>query len=401
MRRDESNCGVEDKGCAHATDFLKEDFLAPALASWIFEDTPSSFLPDLGQADRAVALEQSFEQASNDLLTRPFLNLVSYSDAAIANGGPAPPWRPILLLNATHEETGNRLITGHVRIDRNVFLDSLDALHVLGNDVRASTAAHNSARFSYVSPAGDLGNGNGSVIDGGYFENYGALSALELARAAKAALKDEKPGVKLVFLLISSDPSLEPKRTLVRIKEPKSADKCLVSVAVREERSSRHGAPNYLSVDPDQFENAWFNEFLAPVQGVTKVREAHGNRAAAELAVEICSEFPDAPKAADGASSSAQSPQTQVAATLDQGKDFSLDDSEFVKAKADNPYFAHLAMCTEKPGEPPTLKAPLGWVLSKATQDHFPELLKECGNDVQLTELETALGRPEQHEAAR
>ncbi len=68
-----------------------------------------------------------------------------------------------------------------------MFLDSLDALHVLGKDVRASTAAHNSARFSYVSPAGDLGNGNGSVIDGGYFENYGALSALELARAAKAA----------------------------------------------------------------------------------------------------------------------------------------------------------------------------------------------------------------------
>ena len=51
----------------------------------------------------------------------------------------------------------------------------------------ASTAAHNSARFTYVSPAGKLvssrkGQNRGYVIDGGYFENYGALTALELAR---------------------------------------------------------------------------------------------------------------------------------------------------------------------------------------------------------------------------
>jgi hypothetical protein len=401
-KRDESHCKAGDVGCPLATGYLTEDFLAPALASWIFEDTPSSLLPDFGQGDRGVALERSFEHASGDVLTRPFLSFFRLKKEAAPNDEDASWWRPILLLNATHEETGNRVITGHVRIDRNVFLDSLDALHVLGKDVRASTAAHNSARFTYVSPAGDLGNGNGSVIDGGYFENYGALSALELARAAKATLKDEKPGVKLVFLLISSDPSLDAKRTLVRINEPKGGERCLVSVAEREDASSSDGAPNYLSVDPNQFENAWLNEFIAPLQGVTKVRESHGNRAAAELAVEICAEFPEAPKAAAGAPSLSQSPQTQSAATLEAGKDVGLDDSEPVRAKPDKPYFAHLAMCTEKPGEPPTLKAPLGWVLSKATQDHFAELLRECGNDVQLHELEIALGKQEpQQDAAR
>ena len=69
--------------------FLTEDFLAPALASWIFEDTPSSFLPDFGQGDRA-ALERSFERASDGMLARPFLNLFSYKEAAITNGGPTP-----------------------------------------------------------------------------------------------------------------------------------------------------------------------------------------------------------------------------------------------------------------------------------------------------------------------
>jgi hypothetical protein len=187
-----------------------------------------------------------------------------------------------------------------------VFIDSLDALHVLHKDVRASTAAHNSARFTYISPAGDLGDKHGSVIDGGYFENYGALSALELARAARWELRDEKPGVKLVILMISSDPGLKRAHELVRIKEAKDHGQCLVSVAERESApSGAAGAsqkpdesPNYLSLDKEEVQNAWINEFLAPFQGIKNVREAHGNRAAAELAVQICAEYPEPPKPA-------------------------------------------------------------------------------------------------------
>ena len=211
IKRDENHCMAGkpgDAACPVATDFLKEDFLAPAVASLVFMDAPSSFLPDLGQGDRGSALEKSFEHASNGLLARPFLSFFHLAKGSVASEG-QESWRPILLLNATHEESGNRIITGHVLIERNVFIDSLDALHELGKDVRASTAAHNSARFTYVSPAGNLGYKKGSVIDGGYFENYGALSALEVARAARVALKNEQPGVKLVVLMISSDPSLK------------------------------------------------------------------------------------------------------------------------------------------------------------------------------------------------
>ena len=221
---DETGCG---KTCVPATKFLTEDFLAPTLASGIFKDLPASFLPDLGQDDRGAALEQGFEHASGGRLARPFLSLFPYG------GEPSQtPWRPILLLNGTHEESGKRIIASHVLVERNVFIDALDGLHVLGGDVRASTAAHNSARFSYISPAGNLGRRkdpatnskgwptdwtslkaawnnwlaewNGSVIDGGYFENYGALSALELANHAKAALDGEKAQVKLVKFARSS-----------------------------------------------------------------------------------------------------------------------------------------------------------------------------------------------------
>ena len=141
-RRDENQCKAskdndradqkEDEACPRATDFLKRDFLAPALASLIFQDAPSSFLPDFGQGDRGAAIEKGFEHASNDLLARPFLSFFRRAKPeASPDEEQAPWWRPILLLNATHEETGNRIITSHVKIERNVFVDSLDALNVL------------------------------------------------------------------------------------------------------------------------------------------------------------------------------------------------------------------------------------------------------------------------------
>ncbi len=421
--RDDSQpkCKVGDTKCPLATTFLTADFLAPALASLVFVDTPSSFLPDFGQVDRGTALERSFENASGGLLSRPFLSLFRYKKDPAAEG--QAPWRPILLLNATHEQTGKRIITGHVLIERNVFIDSLDALHVLSKDVRASTAAHNSARFTYISPAGDLGDKHGSVIDGGYFENYGALSALELARAARWELRNEKPGVKLVILMISSDPTLKQAHELVRIKEAKDHGPCLVSVAEREGAPSGiagasqkpDNAPNYLSLDTEEVENAWINEFLAPFQGVTNVREAHGNRAAAELAVQICAEYPEPPKpapqsvaaplsagsqspAASRSPPASQSPQTQTAAALDNAKNESVIQSTPVQASQENPYFAHLAMCTE--GDPPPVQPPLGWVLSNATRNAFSELLNQCGNDRELSQLEIALGKQPEKQTA-
>ena len=382
-----------------ATDFLADDFLAPALASWIFIDTPSNILPDLGQGDRGVALEQSFEFASKGMLKRPFLSF--FPDAAAS----AKRWRPILLLNATHEETGKRIIAGHVKIERDVFVDSLDELRVLGKDVLASTAAHNSARFTYVSPAGNLGDGNGSVIDGGYFENYGALSALELARAARKALENKSPAVKLVILMISSDPGLDETRTLVRVKEAQKGGKCLLSIAERETPPPQLGnsspdpqttgdQANYLSLDRVQVENAYINELAAPVQGLLHVREAHGTRAAAELAAEICAEFDEISKPSGAESPANSSPQAQIATALANSKETVVGQSDPATATLQKPYFAHMAMCKAQEKEKPApVQAALGWVLSRATRDAFTSLLEACGNKQELEQLEVALGK--------
>ena len=78
------------------------------------------------------------------------------------------------------------------------------------DDVRLSTAAHNSARFPIVSPPGSIRNREhhivDRIVDGGYMENYGALGALELAQAIRAVESKLAPFV----LVVSNDPDENP-----------------------------------------------------------------------------------------------------------------------------------------------------------------------------------------------
>ena len=405
--REKEGCKADPSdtdSCPEATNYLKRDFLAPALASWIFVDGPSNLLPNFGQIDRGTAIERSFEEASKNWLARPFLSFFRKNAE--------PSWRPILLLNATHEETGQRAITAHVKVERDVFLNGLDALHLLGGDVRASTAAHNSARFFYLSPAGNLGNDNGSVIDGGYFENYGALSALELSRAAKdtldkRTLASKERGIKRIILLISSDPDLDPNRARVRIRGATATKECVPSVAEREPpdadatgTSADGDLANFQSVLrttgfggflDGATRNGYLNELFAPVIGIQSVREAHGARAAAELATDICAEW------LPGDASAEETVRTSGAASvLDRAKQAAVSsDPGPAPVLPNHSYFAHMAMCkTHKPGESPPVIAPLGWVLSQATRDAFKELLHHCDNDKERKNLESALGKP-------
>ena len=78
------------------------------------------------------------------------------------------------------------------------------------DDVRLSTAAHNSARFPLISPPGSIRNRGhhivDRIVDGGYMENYGALGALELAQAIRAV----EPRLAPFVLIVSNDPDENP-----------------------------------------------------------------------------------------------------------------------------------------------------------------------------------------------
>jgi hypothetical protein len=357
------------------TNYLTVDFLAPGIASMAFIDGPSNLLPDLGQIDRGKALELGFEHASRTasdkegLASHKFLSFFP----AIDDASKPHAWRPALLFNATHQETGRRMITSHVKIERDVFFDSYDALQVLESDVRLSTAAHNSARFTYISPAGNLRSATepkrnkGYVIDGGYFENYGAETALELANKAINAID---PGhenkVKLVVLQISSDPALKENRTRVRVKSEADGT-CSVS-------TFGAGDDNYLDLTSNEGEEgyvlSYLNELTAPLVGIMSVREAHGTIATDELAASIC----------PGGRKIDRTPQARKDPTVSIGTAPNV-------AKNAPLHFSHMAMCAG-------LDPPLGWVLSEQTRSKFDKILKDCGNREELTELKMALGLP-------
>jgi hypothetical protein len=387
------------------TKYLREDFLAPGLASMIFIDGPANVLPDFGQIDRGQALELGFEHASrtdgdkDGLVSHKFLSFFPAIDTA----GKPDSWRPALLFNATHQETGRRILTSHIKIERDVFLDSYDALQVLGSDVRLSTAAHNSARFTYVSPAGNLfitKHNRGYIIDGGYFENYGAQSTLELARKAIDAIDPKHENkVKLVVLQISSDPSLKKDRTLVRVRRDDGA--CVVSssdptTSIRLEadgsQSGSKDQANYLVlIDPangkknegEGFVLSSYNELSAPLLGIMSVRKAHGTIAAAELAGSIC----QGKRKVEVALENPMERKTVVDMADNAGTGANMGN--------DAPHFSHLAMCEASwiEGEV-AVNPPLGWVLSDRTRSSFEHILKDCGNEHELAALKEALGLP-------
>ncbi len=195
-----------------ADDILGQDFLSPALASMLYPDFVQRFLPfPVPHFDRGRALELGWEKGwrdtmSNNRFAASFVDLWSQSPRE---------WMPALFLNGTSVEIGNRIITTNLRVT-DAFLDAEDAADKLSQyglpatkaacNIPLSTAADMSARFTYVGPAGCFPNGS-HVVDGGYFENSGATTALEIVMRIKDVCRVEKiTNVDVKVIMISNDP---------------------------------------------------------------------------------------------------------------------------------------------------------------------------------------------------
>jgi hypothetical protein len=107
------------------------------------------------------------------------------------------------------------------------------------DDVPLSTAATNSARFPVISPPGAVRNTKDNIIDrivdGGYIENYGAITAMELAVAVNAVQRELAPFV----LIISNDPDENP--IINQIDVPDAVLLTDVSIPIQAIASARSG----------------------------------------------------------------------------------------------------------------------------------------------------------------
>jgi hypothetical protein len=237
-----------------AQEILGEDFLAPVSAALLYPDLAQRFIPVPVRAlDRATALEQSWERAwrehtGSDRFAEPF-------DALWADKS---RWTPALFLNATWVETGKRLIASNLRVSpagEVVFADGEDAQAFFApRSLALSTAAHMSARFTYVSPAGTLekeGAVRGRVVDGGYFENSGATTTLEILKLLPSMKEDDPRWAKVepYVIHISNEP--------VNPGAPPD---------------SLESARNRRAVRP----HPWLNESLSPLWAMLNARDARG-----------------------------------------------------------------------------------------------------------------------------
>jgi hypothetical protein len=243
------------------------DYLTPAFVGLGFRDNFAPGFGDFTTLtdDRAALIERAFEYHFDDTLEaeKSYLTEVLQSVTRLSSPNTGlgarfgylegdGPWAPLLILNGTSVNQGVRIVAADAISTRAslstdpkfkntraaLYPAALDLFEMLstpcasgevkgescaaahdgaadapqirdGADVRLSTAAMLSARFPVVSPPGIIRSktepqAGDRVVDGGYFENAGLTSAMDLARAVYAR------GVTPIVLHVQNDPAAGP-----------------------------------------------------------------------------------------------------------------------------------------------------------------------------------------------
>jgi hypothetical protein len=228
---------------------ISQDFLTPVMAGLGFRDIFAfvgglypQFWPDRGhRLENAIASAYAkFGLTSDDPALGLRADFLTTAPPASPPDAQPPEWRPLLLLNSTSVESGRRFVfstlaptyTPSQQPDLHLdwLADAYDFHAVVdadkgSRDTSVVAAAHNSARFPFISPAGSLypfgaaaaaagasgasavtatGKLFGRLVDGGYFDNFGAFTARDLA----VALATEK--LHPFVILITNDPGSAP-----------------------------------------------------------------------------------------------------------------------------------------------------------------------------------------------
>jgi hypothetical protein len=321
---------------------LGQDFLSPAIAAMFYPDLIQRFLPfRILFLDRGRWLERGWENAWRSTMhtnrfANPFLDLWQDRHSYV----------PSLFLNGTSVESGSRIIASNILIDAN-FLNAADATAKLlpasrhterrhpKIDMPLSTAAHVSARFTYVSPAGRFAPDGTHVVDGGYFENSGAATGLDILRLVNSELRQNAQlrGIIPQIIMISNDPLgvASGSRDLTMTKQS------LKNVA-------RAAAAEAAQRQPGTF----LEDTLAPVYALLSTREARGEYAQRAIG-QAQGQFCDAIKAQLG---------------------IEADGQQCL-------YFFSLA--------PATVPLPLGWMLSNRAAEAMQKEMLDSGLSANAT----------------
>lgn len=197
---------------ARAQRMLSHDFLAPTLANTFFVDFTQRWLPGAWFDDRSRALTRAWESAARKegmpAFDQAFSALYATTGASL----------PALFLNSTTVDAGKRFIQHPFQPvatpQRQPWTAGLDGSSWLDPRVPLSEVVLNSARFTYVSPAGTLQAHLANppvpdrmqLVDGGYFENSGTTTLLEVMRLLRGRAKQQGIALRFIVIHVSNDP---------------------------------------------------------------------------------------------------------------------------------------------------------------------------------------------------
>ncbi|QAU24551.1 hypothetical protein EO087_11600 [Dyella sp. M7H15-1] len=252
---------------------LNHDFLAPVMANAWFVDFTQRWLPGALFDDRGRALTRAWEQAAQEqgmnALAQPFSTLYEHADGSVNADVPA------LFLNSATVGQGWRFVQDPFRpFTHSPWTTAYDGSHWLDPRMPLSEVVLNSARFTYLSPAGTLQTAiqtnpptpvEFQLVDGGYFENSGAATLREIIHRLRAIAVKQGQALQIIVLHISNDPSLHDFVDAHNAKQPLP----LYSAACPRE--------------PSPTERSSYGEATAPIVALLDTRGARGEYARAEL----------------------------------------------------------------------------------------------------------------------
>ena len=241
LKASDDNNQAPIKYADNAKKMLAQDLLSPLLALGLFPDLIQRFIPllSINAWDRANGLEIAFENAWDKLKLKDYEN--PFRQSFYKHWQPENT-SPALVLNTTVVETGERMLISPFTISplnqANVMKNSPGFPFVLEKrDLRLSTAVGLSARFPYITPVGWYQHSEGSKLhlaDGGYFDNSGVSTAIDIGRALQQM--DEKENrFKVIYLALVDSP---------------------------------------ISSSTKELKNSNFNEVLSPIRALFRAREA-------------------------------------------------------------------------------------------------------------------------------
>lgn len=186
--------------------FFLHDTLSPIIGKMLFGDFLNLFLPvHIELFDRAIALEKSWEESYRLLFDKEHENRFArnFIPKKMQSN------QPLFIINTTEVETGLQCWISNLTPDSLAFKEQRDLLSKKIKGLNYSAAINFSTRFPLFSPAAKIDglNGKGRLhyLDGGYVENTGSASMLEILQLLKSKSSHFNQITPIVITLLFSE----------------------------------------------------------------------------------------------------------------------------------------------------------------------------------------------------